>query len=168
MATRKSYSGVGIKSLEEERSHIESLFADRINFYLVFAAGVLAFIFDEHHTKLIAVPVLLIVSGVSIVMCLALLRNYYLVMGVLDEIKDKHGDTPYAFYAGQNCLPNANTMLLVLPFALTALFVYLTVYTWVHKQEVVQPVASTSVMRTDGQLSEKRMAHRTVSVRQQC
>ncbi len=37
----------GIAELERERKHLETLFADRINFYLVFAAGILIFVFEK-------------------------------------------------------------------------------------------------------------------------
>jgi hypothetical protein len=47
----EKYSGATLEELQKERKHLETLFADRINFYLVFAAGVLAFLFDEHHPK---------------------------------------------------------------------------------------------------------------------
>ena len=68
----KKYSGATLPVLEEERKHLETLFADRINFYLVFAAGVLAFLFDEHHPKRLEQIALGAVTAVSLLMIVAL------------------------------------------------------------------------------------------------
>ena len=120
----KQYSGEPLPELQEERKHLETLFADRINFYLVFAAGVLAFLFDEHHPKWLERAALLAVTLVSLSMIVALWRTFTLVMGVLDELAEKHKGTAYAFYSNKSKIPNANYFLLALPIALTVFFIY--------------------------------------------
>ncbi len=127
----KKYSGATLPVLEEERKHLETLFADRINFYLVFAAGVLAFLFDEHHPKRLEQIALGAVTAVSLLMIVALLRTFALVMSILHEIVEKPDKTPYAFYSNKwKWLPNANYSLLALPIALTVLFVYALIGSW--------------------------------------
>lgn len=121
------YSNATLEHLQEERKHLETLFADRINFYLVFAAGVLAFLFDEKHPKVLEIPALLSVTAVSILMLFALWRTYRLVMCILEELLTKHARSPipYAFYYRRATrVPNANRFLLALPFSLTLFFVY--------------------------------------------
>jgi hypothetical protein len=121
----------GIKELEEERKHLETLFADRINFYLVFAAGILIFVFAEKPPEpgflKIALVVIVMVSGLMLV---ALFRTFLLVRDVLNDIVKDHRDAPYTQYCkrlkGQwwSCwLPNANDFLFALPIAMTAFFV---------------------------------------------
>jgi hypothetical protein len=121
----RKYSGANLEDLQEERKHLESLFADRINFYLVFAAGVLAFLFGEQHPKWLERPALFAVIAVSLLMLVALYRTFRLVECVLDELVAKHKDTPYAFYFKRaTWVPNANYFLLALPLSLTAFFIY--------------------------------------------
>jgi hypothetical protein len=124
---QKEYSGATLEHLQEERKHLETLFADRINFYLVFAAGVLAFLFDGTHPKLLEISALSAVTVVSILMIFALWRTFRLVMCVLNELVAKHGRTPYAFYCEKDRatrVPNANRFLLALPISLTLFFIY--------------------------------------------
>ncbi len=123
--TVKEFSGRNFEELQREREHLETLFADRINFYLVFAAGVLAFLFGEHHPKWLERMALIAVTMVSLSMILALYRTFELVMRVLEEILEKHKGTPYAFYYKRaSWLPNANYFLLALPISLLLFFVY--------------------------------------------
>ena len=114
-----------LQRLEEERKHLETLFADRINFYLVFAAGVLAFLFAEQHPQKMLRPALWTVTIVSVLTIVALVRTLWLVMMVLHDI-DKCQNAPYARMQAKvpRFLPNANYLLLVLPIALTAFFAY--------------------------------------------
>jgi hypothetical protein len=110
--------------LQEERVHLETLFVDRINFYLVFAAGVLAFLFDEHH-KWLETPALFFVVLVSLCMLCAFWRTFRLVKFVLDEICEKHPREVYSFYAKKVWeVGNANWFLLMLPVFLTVYFIY--------------------------------------------
>jgi hypothetical protein len=123
--TVKEFSGASVEDLQRERKHLETLFADRINFYLVFAAGVLAFLFGENHPKWLERMALIAVTMVSLSMIVALYRTFRLVMRVLDEILEKHQETPYAFYYKRaSWLPNANYFLLALPISLLLFFAY--------------------------------------------
>lgn len=124
---QKQFSGATLEHLQAEREHLETLFADRINFYLVFAAGVLAFLFDEKHSKVLETPALIAVTAVSIFMLFALWRTFRLVMCILEELIAKHDKSPipYAFYYKRaTWVPNANRFLLALPFSLTLFFIY--------------------------------------------
>jgi hypothetical protein len=104
---------------------LETLFADRINFYLVFAAGVLAFLFGEHHPKWLERLALIAVTAVSLLMLIALYRTFRLVECVLDEVVAKHEGTPYTFYFKRaTWVPNYNYFLLALPLSLTLFFIY--------------------------------------------
>lgn len=114
-----------VHDLQEERQHLETLFADRINFYLVFAAGVLAFLFTERRSEpfiRLALWTVTIVSGITIV---ALFRTLALVMIVLNELC-KDSKIPYAKLHEKMpwFLPNANYLLVGLPIALTVFFIY--------------------------------------------
>lgn len=120
------YSGASLEHLQEERKHLEALFADRINFYLVFAAGVLAFLFDDAHHQWLVKPALILVVVLSVLMIIALMRTFLLVTLVLRELNHKHAQNAYSFYRKKLkwVLPNANYLLLSLPIALTAFFIY--------------------------------------------
>jgi hypothetical protein len=113
-----------LQALQEERKHLETLFADRINFYLVFAAGVLAFLFAEQHPQRLVKPALWTVTILSVLMIFALVRTLRLVLMVLDDLKP-YG-TPYTKLSAKMpwYLPNANYSLIALPIALTAFFAY--------------------------------------------
>lgn len=119
-----------LEKLQKEREHIEGLFADRINFYLVFAAGILIFVFDRPHEPELLKDALLAVVIVFLSMFVALLRTFFLVKDVLHEI-ERHKDAPYTEYAKRLwVLPNANDMLMFLPFVITAFFIYAFMKLW--------------------------------------
>ena len=120
--TELSPSSPSVEHLRREREHLENLFADRINFYLVFAAGVLVFLVDKDSTFRFEKAALFTVVTVSFVMLVALTRTLVLVWLVLDELvlADPHG--PYSRYHKalekeplKYLLPNANALLLCLP-----------------------------------------------------
>jgi hypothetical protein len=115
-----------IEVLQREREHLEKLFADRINFYIVFAAGVLVFLLDRKPPAPIEKAALWTVVFVSVLMLFALIRTLLLVRLVLDEIMEYYEDAPYSRYheALKYFIPNANYFLLGLPLALTGFFIY--------------------------------------------
>jgi hypothetical protein len=114
-----------IRELQREREHLEKLFSDRINFYLVFAAGVFAFVLDKNPENKYAKPALVSVCLISFIMLLALLRTFRLVVKVLDEIREKHHGTAYSQFSRAIRIPgNANKALIALPIILTAFFTY--------------------------------------------
>jgi hypothetical protein len=126
MPTRKAKEKPALPELEREREHLETLFADRINFYLVFAAGVLVFLLDRDHPPPIEKAALITVVIVSLLMLVALTRTLLLVRLVLNEITEYHPQVPYSRYREslKYVLPNANYLLLCLPIALTIFFCY--------------------------------------------
>jgi hypothetical protein len=118
-----------LRDLQEERKHLETLFADRINFYLVFAAGVLVFLVDKDHPTPIVKWALWIVSIVSVLMLLALIRTFVLVMMVLRNLVRRHPHVAYSKLCKKLkwwrlIIPNANFLLLLLPAALAVLFIH--------------------------------------------
>jgi hypothetical protein len=119
-----------IEKLQKEREHIERLFADRINFYLVFAAGILIFVFDRPHEPELLKDALFVVVIVSLSMFVALLRTFFLVKDVLHDI-ERYSEEPYTTYSKRLwMLPNANDLLLFLPIAITAFFIYAFIKVW--------------------------------------
>lgn len=133
MPIRKAIKDPDIRELQQEREHIETLFADRINFYLVFAAGVLLFVFDKPHDAMLLKAALAIVIFVSVLMLVALLRTFLLVKAILSEITDHHHEAPYTRYCEhieRYRLPNANNFLFALPAAMTAFFIYALIHVW--------------------------------------
>ena len=129
---RKTDEIPDIDVLQREREHLEKLFADRINFYLVFAAGILVFLLDRDHPPPLEKAALCTVVLVSVLMLLALTRTLLLVRLVLDEIMEHYKDAPYSRYheALKYVIPNANYFLLCLPAALTAFFIYALCHIW--------------------------------------
>jgi hypothetical protein len=126
-----------LEDLERERKHLESLFADRINFYLVFAAGVLVFLVDKQPTFRSEKAALFTVVTVSFLMLIALTRTLVLVWLVLDELMVAYPDAPYPRYHKalekeplNYMLPNANVLLLCLPLAMTLFFGYALYEIW--------------------------------------
>ena len=115
-----------IEKLQREREHVEKLFSDRINFYLVFAAAIFIFLLDKNHCNTYARPILISICLISALMLLALLRTYLLVRRVLKEIKEYHEEEVYSNFANAvKCFPpDANITLLCVPIVLLAYFVY--------------------------------------------
>ena len=114
-----------LEKLQREREHLENLFADRINFYMVFAAGVLVFLLDKEHAPNILKFALIAVIAVSVLMLIALLRTLWLVMIALGEIVEEYSEEPYSKYHNFLWfLPNANLLLLFLPIVMTIFFSY--------------------------------------------
>lgn len=112
---------VSIDKVDEERKHLETLFQERINFYLVYASvavmGV-ANISDET-IRVLALWMTLIIS---VVMSLSLVRTFLLVRMALDDITNR-GYLPYSDYHRAIKFPgNANYFLVVVPILITFFF----------------------------------------------
>lgn len=104
---------------------MEKLFSDRINFYLVFAAGVFIFLLDKNPCNTYAVPILLCTFLISILMLFALWRTFLLVNRVLKEIKDAYHMEVYSESAKAITFPvNANKYLIAVPIVLLLYFGY--------------------------------------------
>jgi hypothetical protein len=132
MRVRKAKEKPVIENLQREREHLETLFADRINFYLVFAAGILVVLLDKPHDGPMLRFALIVVIIVSGLMLIALARTFLLVRLVLKEITEDHQEEPYSRYHEtlRYVLPNANYFLLCLPIALTVFFCYALRHLW--------------------------------------
>lgn len=114
-----------VERIDCERKHLEGLLKDRINFNLVFTSVFLAGLPRiEESIRLVA---LVFVTVVSLLISLAILRTHRLVQLALEELK-RDPTHPYTRYRKMiNCPPNANSLLIFVPFALTTLFAILTI-----------------------------------------
>jgi hypothetical protein len=112
---------------DEERKHLERLFQDRINFYLVFASLFMVGL-SQIDDPTIRLWSLIVFSAVSALLCLALLRTRKLVQSALDQITSSDDPHPYSWLRNQSILPNANTVLIWVPIVLTIFFSGVTVY----------------------------------------
>jgi hypothetical protein len=140
-----AHSPERLLALQEERKHLETLFADRINFYLVFAAGVLAFLFTEQHPRWLVLGALWTVTILSGLMLFALARTLKLVLKVLGELVKDYPHEPYPKYRAQMpwYLPNANGFLMALPVALTGFFIYALIMSYVVENVGFSPTHSS-------------------------
>ena len=113
-----------VDQVDAERKHLDGLLKDRINFYLVFASvflfGLAKIEFEEFRIYLLSA-----VTVVSLLISLAVLRTYRLVGKALAELGKDH---PYVKYRKSiKFPPNANYLLVPIPFILTAFFAALTI-----------------------------------------
>jgi hypothetical protein len=111
---------------DSERKHLESLLKDRMNFYLVFSSVFLLGAFRIEGSDSVA-RILALSAGtiVSLLIALAVVRTNRLVGRVLAQLSDGH---PYQVVKRCMCFPpNANHLLIAVPFILTTLFALLTV-----------------------------------------
>jgi len=115
---------VDLIQVDAERKHLEGLLKDRINFYLVFAS-VFLFGLSKIEFAEFRIYILGAVTVISFLISLAVLRTYRLVGKALAELDDDH---PYIRYREDISFPpNANYLLVPIPFILTAFFASLTV-----------------------------------------
>jgi hypothetical protein len=117
-----------IEQLQREREHLEKLFSDRINFYLVFAAGVFIFLLDKNPGNTYARPILICIFLISVAMLLALLRTFLLVKRVLNQIRSHQGEVYSELARGVWFHVNANVFLIFVPFILCAYFGFALVH----------------------------------------
>jgi len=110
-----------IAQIDSERKHLESLYQERINFYLVFASVFVVGLSEigDANVKVVALWVMAIVSTV---ITLSVIRTFRLVMKALAEIKaDEHH--PYTRYHDAIAIPpDANKFLVSVPVILTVFF----------------------------------------------
>lgn len=108
---------------------LEGLLKDRINFYLLFASVFLlglARIDPDGPTRVVALGIM---SVVSLLIGLAILRTHMLVQQALNDIIKHGGPHPYRRYrANIKLLPNANKILILVPVVLTICFMGATVF----------------------------------------
>jgi hypothetical protein len=115
-----------IERIDAERKHLEGLLKDRISFFLLFAPVLVAASYNIQDLAIRA-GVLAIGTAVSLLLALAILRTHRFVQLALEDIlqDDEH---PYTRY--RNAVrfpPNANRLLVAIPFILTAMFAWLAV-----------------------------------------
>jgi hypothetical protein len=116
-----------ITRVDAERKHLEGLFKDRLNFQLVFASLFMVGL-GKIDAPRVRVEALITITVVSFLMAFALLRTFLLVRQALAEIKKADKHHPYTDYAQHTWkIPNANSILISIPFLLFAFFAILTV-----------------------------------------
>jgi hypothetical protein len=116
-------------NFDEERKHLETLFSNRLNFYLVTSVAAFATTLSNvpnPNERRVAFLVLLVAS---VLMSFALTRTYFLINSVLSRIlRDKeYEEHPYRRIYYENPLPNANHFLITIPWLLTLVLFYATV-----------------------------------------
>lgn len=110
-----------IKEVDVERKHLEGLLKDRINFHIVFASIFITSL-SEIQKSGMKIAALGIVTAVSMLIALAVLRTHLLVEEALKEIKNGSAH-PYKQYHNKvwfRC--DANTLLVFVPFLISGFF----------------------------------------------
>ena len=83
--------------------------------------------------------ILLIATVVSVLLAFAILRTTLLVRLAPNEIRDEHEDHPYAeYYKRTRFPPDANWILISVPFILSAMLAWLTVVTFLSTGQCEQ------------------------------
>jgi len=111
--------------VDAERKHLEGLLKDRISFFLLFAPVLVAASYNIHDLQIRA-GVLATGTVVSFLLALAILRTHRFVQLALKDIlqDEQHPYTKY--WKAIRFPPNANRLLISIPFILSAMFAWLT------------------------------------------
>jgi hypothetical protein len=115
-----------IDRIDAERKHLEGLLKDRISFFLLFAPVLVAASYNIANLR-IRTAVLGLGTVVSLLLAFAILRTHRFVELALDDIR-RDPEHPYTRY--QTAIrfpPNANWLLVWIPFLLSAMFLFLAV-----------------------------------------
>lgn len=123
----------------EERRHFENLFKDRISIHLLFSTLLLFAVYSGSDSKSVItfaclgdVPLqrtlLAVGTVISAILSQAVYRTYQFANRSLEQIKSTWPNDPYPTYERSVSLWNANRSLLGASFALTFLFLFLTVF----------------------------------------
>jgi hypothetical protein len=129
--------------VEREREHLESLYQERINFFVVFASVVVVG-FGEIHDRPILIGALWAMTLVSTAITLSIIRTFRLVMKALAEIKADHTH-PYTRYWHAVSFPwDANKSLVCVPVILTIFFWGATFYYSLGHGHKISPEAQAS------------------------
>jgi hypothetical protein len=121
-----------IFQINDERKHLEGLLKDRINFHLLFASVFMAGLSTIHDPKM-QVWALGFITVISLMIALAVFRTFLLVRRALIEIRNSIPQPPYGRYHDAVWFkPNANDILLGVPFILTVAFLMATVSYWLR------------------------------------
>jgi hypothetical protein len=116
-----------IDKVDPERKHLETLYQERINFYIVFAS-VFVVGLSEMKEGGVKVASLWAMTLVSTAIMLSVIRTFRLVRKALADIKaDEHH--PYTQYQSKIKFPwDANISLVSVPVILTAFFWCVTLH----------------------------------------
>ena len=115
-----------IDRIDAERKHLEGLLKDRISFFLLFAPVLVAASYNIANLR-IRTAVLGLGTVVSLLLAFAILRTHRFVELALDDIR-RDPEHPYTRYqAAIRFPPNANWLLVWIPFLLSAMFLFLAV-----------------------------------------
>jgi hypothetical protein len=117
----------GDPRVEDERKHLEGLLKDRINFYIIFAS-VFVVGLSEIKDDTIRVAALVVMTVVSSLIGLAVIRTHLLVGKALDEITKDETHPYYRFQKEVKFPGNANKFLVWVPVILTTFFLCVTIY----------------------------------------
>jgi hypothetical protein len=113
--------------VDVERKHLEGLLKDRISFFLLFAPVLVAASYNINNNLGIRAGVLGIGTLISLLLSLAIYRTHRFVELALKDIL-QDAQHPYTRYrAAIRFPPNANKLLIPIPFVLTAMFGWLTI-----------------------------------------
>ena len=153
--TRPPTGKTRLERVDEERKHFEGLFQTRINFHLAFAS---IFLVAESTIKdeMMRLTGLAFSTAVSILFTLAIVRTYRLVGMALKEITDHDPSHPYKTYRDRIAFPwNANHSLVVVPFLITLMFMYMCGYYYLHSRNPSKHADQTSTIYQDN--SDRRV-----------
>jgi len=115
-----------IDRIDAERKHLEGLLKDRISFFLIFTPVLVAASYNIPDCRIRA-GVLATGTVVSLLLALAIYRTHFFVQMALNDIIEDE-QHPYAIYEKAiRFPPNANWILIPVPFILTAMDLWLTV-----------------------------------------
>lgn len=113
--------------VDAERKHLEGLFKDRINIHLLFASVFMIGLSTLTNPR-IKLWALALITVVSLLLAMAILRTYFLVKESLKEIKLDPAH-PYTVYQARVPVRwDALNIMIVVPFVLTAFFLAITLY----------------------------------------
>jgi len=116
-----------IEKFDAERKHLETLYQERINFYIVFASVFVVGLTDMK-PGLMRVAAVWTITLVSTAIMLSVIRTFRLVRKALADIKaDEHH--PYTQYQSKIKFPcDANISLVSVPVILTVFFWCVALY----------------------------------------
>lgn len=115
------------ENVDPERKHLETLYQERINFYIVFAS-VFVVGLSEMKEGGVKVAALWAMTLVSSAITLSVIRTFRLVRKALADIK-KDVHHPYTQYQSQIKFPwDANISLVSVPIIMTVFFWCVTIH----------------------------------------
>ena len=137
--------------VDAERKHLEGLLKDRISFFILFAPVIVGAVYTIDDSRVRA-WILLTATVVSVLLALAILRTTRLVGLALNEIRHEHQDQPYVDYYNRIRLPpDANWILIFVPFILSAMLGWLTAVAFLTCERRVPNMPASAAATDSGQ-----------------